>query len=222
MADSVCHRRMSSIGLKGLVGLTGLGVSGFSLMHMATNLLIIFNPIAYNKYAHALAVNPFLYPMEAFLASLFLVHLILAIRLYVRNRNVRGGGYAVLPKNKGTTFAARTMIYSGLLLLVFLVLHLWTFKFGTWYTVTYDGVEMRDLHRLVVEKFQSVPYVAWYIVSLIVLMLHLSHGVVAALQSVGLASSLNRKLRCAGWAFALLVTLGFISQPLYVLFAMRQ
>ena len=65
------------------------------------------------------------------------------------------------------------------------ILHLITFKFGTLYTATYGDAEIRDLHRLVIEVFQSPIYVAWYILSLIALGVHLSHGVASAFKTLG-------------------------------------
>jgi succinate dehydrogenase / fumarate reductase cytochrome b subunit len=107
------------------------------------------------------------------------------------------------------------MALSGLLLLAFLILHLITFKWGTYYSVQYGGIEMRDLYRLVAEKFQNLWFVGWYLLCLCLLGLHLSHGFAATFQSLGFGRVRNRGLRIAGWLFATIVAGGFISQPLY-------
>ena len=107
--------------------------------------------------------------------------------------------------------------------LVFLILHLITFKYGTHYSVTYGGVEMRDLHRLIVEVFQSPVYVGWYVVCLILLGLHLKHGFFAAFNSLGFRHPrYSVCLKCIAWFYCLIVTAGFLSQPLYVYFIYRQ
>jgi succinate dehydrogenase / fumarate reductase, cytochrome b subunit len=92
-----------------------------------------------------------------------------------------------------------------------------TFKYGPHYTTTIDGVEMRDLHRLVIEVFQSPVYVGWYVVSMIAVFLHLSHGFYSAFASLGIyhprySPWLNR----FGYLYAAIIAAGFLSQPLYV------
>ncbi|MEN9723748.1 MAG: hypothetical protein RJB38_1734, partial [Pseudomonadota bacterium] len=174
----------SSIGKKKLVGLTGLAISFFTLAHMAGNLLLFVGPDAYNLYSHKLVSNPAIYVAEAGLVAFFLIHIGLTIQLTMANRAARPVGYAHSGMGvKKTSFAAKTAILSGLLLLSFVVLHLITFKYGPVYTTMVDGVEMRDIYTLVVEKFQQPGYVAWYFLSLVILGLHLSHGVKASFQS---------------------------------------
>lgn len=210
----------STVGKKVVVALSGLGVAAFTLTHVAGNMLILVGPAQYNAYSHALISNPLIYFAEAGLLALFLIHIILAVRLYFCNRSRRGQGYALSVTNadKGTTFAANSMIYSGSLLLAFLVLHLISFKYGTHYDTVHNDVPMRDLHRLVVEKFKDPIYVGWYVFSMLVLWLHMSHGIAGAFQSLGVTSSFNKRLRCLALGFTTVVVLGFLSQPLYVFF----
>lgn len=214
---TVCQFTRSTVGKKFLVAITGLGLSGFLLSHMAGNLLLLVSAEAYNKYSHSLVTNPLIYVAEAGLVFLFLLHLGLAISLWLDNRAARDNRYLVSPKNKGTTFAAKSMIYTGLLTLVFLVLHLITFKYGAHYTVNYNGVEMRDMYRLVAEEFQKPLYIAWYLFALVVLGLHLSHGLSATVQSLGLGSSINCKLKRATIGLVLILILGFMSQPIFMM-----
>jgi succinate dehydrogenase / fumarate reductase cytochrome b subunit len=210
----------TSVGKKTLVGLTGLALSGFVLMHMAGNLLLFVGADAYNGYSHALITNPLLPLAEIGLVVFFLVHVFLAISISLSNRRAHPSHYQVTAPRcqKGASFASKSMIYTGLLVLVFTVLHLITFKYGAFYAVTTKGVEMRDLYRLVIEKFQEPGYVAWYVFALIILGIHLSHGFAACFQSLGIASVRNRRLQMAGQAFAWVVAVGFMSQPLYLFF----
>jgi len=217
-ALNLCQFARTSVGKKFIVGITGLGLSGFALSHMAGNLLLFVGPDAYNRYSHALTSNPLIYVAEAALVLFFLVHMGVAAKLAIENRKAAEVRQPVAARKKDTTFAAKTMIYSGGLLLVFLVLHLITFKYGTYYSYNLDGVEIRDMYRLVQEQFQEPLYVGWYVFSLIVLGLHLSHGVSAAFQSLGVASSLNPGLKKIGMAVALFIAVGFLSQPLYLFF----
>lgn len=214
----------SSVGKKQIIAITGLIWSGFLLTHMAGNLLILVGADAYNKYGHAIITNPGLYPAEAFLAIAFLIHMGLAMKLTLENRKARPVKPAQSPTNcaKGASFASKTMILSGLLVFVFLVTHLKTFKYGPHYSTTVNGVEMRDLHKLIVEEFHEPEEVGWYVFSLIVLGLHLSHGISSLFQTFGLGSVRSCKIKKIGWLFTGLVILGFLSQPLFIFFQRGQ
>lgn len=210
----------SSIGRKQLIGLTGLGLAGFLLTHMAGNMLILAGPEPYNKYSHALISNPLIYIAEGGLLAAFVAHLIFALWISWKNMKSRDTRYAVQPAgDKRTGWTYRTLWAQGLLILVFTILHLATFKYGTHYTANYGGVEMRDLHRLVIEVFHEPGYVIWYVVALFVLMFHLGHGVRSSLQTWGVH---HPRYQCAfrgiSWGYAIIVTLGFLSQPIYVFF----
>lgn len=180
---------------------------------------MLISPKAYNMYGHQMVHNPVFPALEMLLLAAFVFHVVLATQLWFRNRAAR-------PRNnispgsgdKRSSFAVRSMILSGLLLLVFIVLHLITFKFGPHYTVVYDGLEVRDLYRLIQEKFQSPAYVAWYILALLVMGLHLSHGIASLFQSMGFASVRNPRLQKVSFGVAWGVTAGFILQPLWIMF----
>jgi len=105
----------------------------------------------------------------------------------------------------------------GSLILTFIITHLATFKYGTVYETVVNGVPMRDLHRLIVELFQQPSYVVWYVIALIILMFHLSHGAHSIFQSFGfLERKMIKGVRKFAWAYAIIVAVGFLSQPLYV------
>ena len=109
------------------------------------------------------------------------------------------------------------MGFQGSAILAFIILHLITFKYGVSYDTKVDGVIMRDLHRLVLEVFQSPGYVAWYTVCLLLLMFHLSHGAGSIFQSFGfLERKMQNQIKKMAWAYAAVVVAGFLSQPLYV------
>ena len=213
----------ATVGRKQLIGLTGLGLCGFLLMHMLGNLLILVGPQAYNEYSYKLISNPLIYVAEVGLVALFLGHLVFASAISIKNVAARDSRYAVMSNGpKGTSMIQRTLWPQGLLILVFVILHLITFKYGTHYTVNYGGVEMRDLHKLVIEVFQQPLYVAWYLVALVVLGLHVSHGLGSSFQSLGIHHPRYQcAIRCMSLTYAFVVILGFLSQPLYVYFVYR-
>lgn len=210
----------SSVGQKFLVAITGLGLSGFVLAHMLGNLLLFVSADAYNLYGHKLTSTPLIYVAEVGLIAFFITHLTLTIKLTRQNRISRSIAPSQLPSNcsKRASFASRSMALSGLLILAFVILHLVTFKFGTYYETVVDGVKMRDLYRLVAESFKKEWYTAFYLVCMVILFTHLSHGFSAAFQSLGIQSVHNKWLKRIGFAFAFVVGAGFFSQPLYMYF----
>jgi len=211
----------SSIGRKYLMGIAGLVWTGFVLGHMLGNLTLFISAEAYNRYGHAIVTNkPLLYATEGALIGSILIHVIIGVWLTLQNKKANSGKYKVggSAKKKAST-ASKTMIWQGSLLLAFIIYHIITFKLGTEYLINYDGVEMRDLHRLIVEVFQDPLYVFGYVFCLLLLGLHLSHGLGSAFQSVGFNHPRYTPLiKKASIAYGFVVALGFIAQPLYVYF----
>lgn len=200
------------------MGLTGLALSGFVFMHMTGNMLIFKSEEAYNLYGHQITHNP-IYPLLSYgLIAIFLVHIFFGFWLTKDNKSARGSQYA-MPTNgeKAASIPSKTMIYTGTLIAAFVILHLINFKYGTVYSVTYNGVEVRDLARLMVELFKQPGYVFWYIISLVLLGMHLRHGFYACFQSIGFSHpKYTPMLNCLAALYAAVVALGFISQPIYV------
>jgi len=208
----------STIGKKYLMGLAGAVWAGFVLSHMAGNLLMFVSADVYNSYGHALTSGNIIYAIEAILITALIAHIGLAVSLTRQNRAARGGAYAASPRGeKKAQFGSKTMGVQGTVILVFIILHLSTFKYGTHYETTVNGVAMRDLYRLMVEVFQQPGYVFWYVVCLVLLGVHLSHGVGSVFQSFGLMNGRYQPVfRKLSIAYAVIVAVGFIAQPIYV------
>ncbi len=225
MALSSSHGFLrSTIGKKYLMGLAGLIWAGFVFTHMAGNLLIFVGADAYNLYSYTLTSNKLLIVAEVILVLALVAHVCLAISLTKQNRVAGGAGrYAVKAKGeKRARFASTTMGVQGSIVLVFVILHLATFKFGTHYETTVNGVVMRDLFKLMIEVFQSPGYVVWYLVALVLLAFHLSHGVGSVFQSFGWMNGRHQPmLRKLGVVYAVVVAAGFIAQPLYIFLFMK-
>jgi succinate dehydrogenase / fumarate reductase cytochrome b subunit len=210
----------SSVGRKQVMGATGLIWSLFVLTHMAANMLILFSAEKYNLYSHALTSNPLLIVAELGLLATLTFHVIDGVWLTLQNHAARPQKYA-MPTNgaKKARFQSKFMIFHGSLLLVFIILHLITFKWGPVYMTTINGVEMRDLHRLVLEVFQNQWYVLWYVVAMIVVFLHLAHGFYSAFASLGIFHPrFAPYLSKFGYFYAFMIAAGFLSQPIYVYF----
>ncbi len=209
----------SSIGKKYLMGVAGLGWTLFVFGHMAGNLLIFAGSETFNKYGHAMVSNKvLLYGTEFFLSLCLLIHVTLGILLSLENKKAKPAKYVLSPSlEKASGFASKTMAFHGTIILFFIVYHLITFKWGPYYEVEYNGMIVRDLYRLVVEVFSDPAYVSGYVICLILLGIHLSHGVSSVFQSFGFNHPrYTPMIKKAGWFYALVVAGGFISQPIYV------
>lgn len=211
----------TSVGKKFIMGITGLIWAGFVMGHMAGNLLMLISPQAYNAYGHAITSGFLIYAIESVLVGALLVHVFCAYKLTIENRAARGGQrYAMLPNGeKASSLGSKTMAIQGSLILFFVITHIITFKYGTYYETTVNGVVMRDLYRLVHECFQQPGFVVWYLVSLAVLGFHLSHGFGSSFQSLGIKNERTEPLlKKLSLVYAIVVAGGFITQPLYMLF----
>ncbi len=211
MTAAVNHYFRSSIGRKHLVAITGLLLCGFLVGHLSGNLLLLVGPDAFNIYAHKLiSLGPVLYLIEAGLGLVFLVHLYLAARLNIENRQARGKYTMKTRTGRGTTLMSASMPYTGVVLLVFIILHLLNLKFGTNYQTQVDGVPMRDIYRTTVEYFQSPVSVAWYVFAMACAGFHTAHGFSSAFQSLGLNfPKYYPKIKIISYLYAVTIAGGF-------------
>ena len=215
---------LSTVGRKFLLAITGLCLLGFIIVHLMGNLLLLVGPDAFNAYAHKLmSLGPALYLAEVVLLSIFLIHMVTAIAVTWSNWQARPGGYEK-STNQGDpsrmTFSSRTMIWTGLVLLVFLIVHLITFKYGPGveegYVATLDGEQVRDLYRLVIEWFSNGLYVAYYVISMGLLGFHLRHGFWSAFQSLGgFHPRFTPVAYALGVAAGVVLAVGFLGLPVW-------
>lgn len=213
----------TTVGSKILIGLTGLLLFGFLVTHLAGNLtMVLGGGEAFNAYTYKLeSTKPLLYVAEVGLIALFLLHIYKTVTGYFRNSAARPVAYREkhwAGHTSRKSVSSTTMIVSGLILLLFVVVHVRTFKFGPYYVEAATG--NRDLFRLVADTFQNPLYVLFYVVSMVVVGLHLNHGIASAVQSLGLS---NRRIGpgtvWAGRLLALTIAGGFALLPIYVYFA---
>ncbi len=198
------------------MALTGLVLAGFVLGHMTGNLLMFKSPEAINAYAKWLHENvALLWSTRAVLLISVFAHIWAGIQLTLENRAARAGGPAV-EATRRATFASRTMPYSGVVILGFVVFHLlhFTLKMVALGDVSYGP----DVYKMVVAGFSCKTVAVFYIISMLLLCLHLSHGVSSVFQTLGLRNERWRgRLDVIALAYAWIVALGFISIPLAVL-----
>ncbi len=214
----------STIARKFVMAVTGIFLVIFVIGHMLGNLSFIFGgPDAYNTYSHKLmSLGPLLYFIEITLLLIFIGHIVNGIIVTLTNRKARPDRYQTL-KSAGApskqTLFSRSMAVTGVVLLVFTVIHLLSFKYGTYYTTTVNGVEMRDLYRLVDEKFRNPIYAFGYIAVMLLLFSHIRHGFWSAFQSLGTNKPrYSNLLYQLALIIAIVVAFGFIAVPLKVYF----
>lgn len=201
----------SSVGTKLLVGVTGFLLFLYLVLHIGGNVMVFLGPDTFNGYSEILLSNPLIVPIEILLLLTFLLHVYQTITMTLANRHARPvkyvqKKYAGAPSRK--TIASATMIFSGLWLLLFIIIHVRTFKFGTEYE-TAAGV--RDLYRLEMENFSNPITVAFYVLSMLVVGSHLWHGTSSAFQSLGVENrTWTPSILAAGKAAAVLIAGGFI------------
>ena len=211
----------SSVGSKVLIGITGVLLFLYLLIHIAGNLVVFLGPAAFNKYAYTLESNPVLPVIELVLLSWFVVHIYKTVRMYLSNQATRPVAYAKKKSAGHTsrkTFSSTTMIFSGLWLLAFLLVHVKAFHdgWGNQYEWPAGG---RDLYRQEMETFQNPLMVGFYIISMLVVGSHLWHGVSSASQSLGVdAPAWTRLILPVGKALAVLIAGGFIVIALFAHF----
>jgi succinate dehydrogenase / fumarate reductase cytochrome b subunit len=215
----------TSVGSKILIALTGLGLGIFLIAHLAGNLLFLAGPATFNEYSHKLVSNPLVYVAELGLLAVFLLHLGKTVAGFMGNAAARPQAYAAKkwaktknPKSR-KSLASATMIVTGTITLLFVVSHLFTFKFGTYYE-TPDGI--RDLYRLQVEIFSNPGYVGFYLVAMGVIFSHLWHGLSSAAQSLGIDHpSWTPRILVLGRVLTAVIAGGFFVLPILTFFVSR-
>jgi succinate dehydrogenase / fumarate reductase, cytochrome b subunit len=216
-----CSFYRSSIGKKWVVAVTGAMLIGFVVAHLIGNLQFFAGPAVINEYGTKLRHLPFggLWLMRAGLLAVAVLHIVTTIILVKQNRAAKGQGYAK-KSSAQTKLATRLMALSGILLLSYAVFHLahfTTHNVDPTYAGWKDG-EHHDVYRMLVAGFSNVGISVFYIVAMVLLAMHLSHGAASLFQTLGLRTkALSCCLGCCAQAFAWIVCAGYISIPVAVL-----
>ncbi len=214
----------SSVGKKVLMAFTGLFWILYLLEHLIGNLLLLISdPAPYNKYADVLlSFGKLLWIAEAVLIGTILVHIISGISVWLSSRTARPVKYSKTANAGGKsrkTISSITMIYTGIILLIFMFFHVNMFKFGAHYTIMIDGKEMLDLHRVVYEAFANPVIVFSYAAIFVLLGFHLRHAFWSAFQSLGISHPRYTPfINFLGVFVAVVMAGGFIFIPLYIFF----
>ena len=226
MGGLICFLK-SSVGAKVVMAVTGLALAGFVVGHLTGNLLLFAGRDAINSYAEWLKTNPQItWVARGGLLVMFLLHVRTGIVLQAANRAARPERY----EHESTVqapLASRSMLLTGMLVFVYVLMHLAHFTFGLLdgqahaltETIQRAGEEVtrHDVYGMVVASFSSNIYVFIYVVAMLVLGLHLSHGLSSLFQSLGLRHpSYTPWIQRGALALAWILTAGYIALPLSV------
>lgn len=202
----------TSIGKKLMMAVTGLSFLGFLAAHLAGNLTIYGGADAFNGYAeHLHALGVLLNVAEFGLLFLFVVHVLCGLLLFWQNYKARPVGYAVSRNPGGKTIGSATMPYTGLFILAFIVFHLLNFSF-----VDKTGT---TIYQIVSNAFQNPVYVGLYVLAMLVVALHVSHGFWSLFQTFGLNHpKYMPAITAGGLVLSVVFGLGFGFLPIYIAF----
>lgn len=215
----------SSITKKIIMSLAGLFLVSFLLVHLGINLLVLFDDTyeKFNQAAHFMATNPLIQIFQWVLFIGFIVHIIYGTVLQIQNWSARPVKY----HRKGyseLSYFSKFMIHTGVIVFIFLILHFANFfivaKFGHLEPKTYDSGTYENMGGEIVRVFEMGWYVAFYVVSILLLGFHLEHGFQSAFQSLGINHwKYTPVVKVIGTIVAILITIGFVSIPLVIYFS---
>jgi succinate dehydrogenase / fumarate reductase cytochrome b subunit len=213
----VARAYSSSLGKKYVMAITGLALLVFVILHMAGNLQIFLGREAINAYAAFLKSKPaLLWTARIGLLAIVVMHITAALQLVSENNDARPVSYAE-GKPVATSLAARTIFVSGIIIFAFIIYHLLHFTLGVTnpeYMTLKDPVDPlhHDVYRMMIQGFSNPLVSAFYILSMGLLCMHLSHGVSSSFQSLGLRN--KRNVRAFGQTARLVALVIFIGNCL--------
>jgi len=209
-----------SIGRKAVVAVTGLCMVLFVVVHLLGNSTIFAGPDGINAYAEKLhGLGPFVWAFRLVMLCLLLLHVVFAILLTLENWAANPGKYAVKKMLKAT-FAGETMIWTGLLLLAFLVYHLlqFTVRITPDIVLGNDAKNRVDVFTMVITSFRITPIALVYVAAMVTLFLHLSHGIQSIFQSIGLNNDKTMpEFTLLGKLLSALFLVGYSAIPVLIL-----
>lgn len=205
----------SVIGKKVIMAVTGILLVGFLLSHMASNILVFKDPAALDEYAAWLrSFGPLLWVARLGLLGLAVLHVLMALQLTALARRARPAAYEHLER-RSSTLGARTMRVGGFVLLFFIVFHILHFTTGT----VHPDFRHGEVGANLIRGFQLQPAVAaFYIVAMMALGLHLSHGIWSFFQTLGWHHPRWERVRLGvAWGLTILIAGGLLVIPIGVL-----
>ncbi|WP_340105041.1 succinate dehydrogenase cytochrome b subunit [Rhodohalobacter sp. 8-1] len=220
---SLLKAASSQVGRKFLTGLTGIFLFIFVVFHLSGNLAIFGDVDAMNRYSMFLHdLGPLLWIARIGLLAVFLIHTYIGISIWILKRRARPQKYEVYSSKGGPSrqsLSSRSMAFTGVVLLIFVVIHIDTFALGDTGTVMIDGQQTHDIKSLVIETFQGPYYAFGYTFVMLLLGVHLGHGIWSSFTSLTVKSKkASAIIYSIGIIFAILMAVGFLFIPMYIYF----
>lgn len=208
----------SSIARKVAMALSGLFLITFLSLHFFINMVSVFSADAFNAMSHFMGYNPLIqFVMQPVLIAGVVFHFVMGMVLELQNKKARPVSYVKYDGAANASWASRNMIISGLVVLAFLGLHFFDFWI---HEMTYKYVESGAINETryfeeLVAKFESPVRTGIYVVAFVLLAIHLWHGFSSSFQSVGFNNKFSATIQKLGYAFAIVVPVGFIFIALF-------
>ncbi len=211
----------STILSKIVMAVSGAAIVGFLIAHLSGNLLVFGGPEKINAYGQGLRdLGPLLWVLRIGILVFFVLHIISSIYLADKNRSARPVSYAK-KKSIQSTIASRTMFYSGVTILTFVIYHLMHYTFGMiqpdFYHgeyILHDGRTVHDVYSMMIHGFTNPFIVVTYLLAMTFVCMHLSHAISSAFQTLGFNhTKYNGIIKTAGIGLATILWLGYMSIP---------
>ncbi len=208
----------SSIARKVAMALSALFLVFFLIIHLTVNVISVFSEEVYNTASHFMGTNPLIqFAMQPALFFGVVFHFVMGFILEIKNRGARQINYVKNKAGENSSWMSRNMLYSGLVILAFLVLHFIDFWFPE-INHKYIAVLPEDPTRYFEElqvKFISPYRVVAYVLAFVFLALHLLHGFQSSFQSMGMNNRYTKSVKNFGKIYAIIIPLGFIFIALF-------
>ena len=208
----------SSISRKVTMSLSGLFLVIFLAQHLFINLMSVFSPETFNSLSHFMGTNGLVqFVMQPILIIGVVLHFVTGFILEAQNRKARPIKYGAYKGNNNSTWVSRNMLISGLVILVFIAVHMYDFFFPE---IAYKYIEMKPddptrYHPETIAKFVSPVRTFGYVLAFVLLAMHLWHGFASSFQSIGFNNKYSRALQGFTKFYAVVVPLGFIFIALF-------
>jgi succinate dehydrogenase / fumarate reductase cytochrome b subunit len=201
----------SSVGKKILMAVTGLCLIGFLTVHLLGNVMAFAGAEAFNGYAAKLhSLQPYLSVFNLGLAILGLVHVVIGTLLFFENLKARPTKYKIYKNPGGRTIGSNTMPYTGVLILIFVIFHLLKF--------TFVDKSVTPIYQQMTAAFANPEWVFLYVVAIVIVAVHISHGFWSMFQTFGMNNSRHLPLIMKlGLLVTLVFGIGFGILPIYLL-----
>ncbi|MGL5112555.1 MAG: succinate dehydrogenase cytochrome b subunit [Flavobacterium sp.] len=210
----------SSIARKVAMALSGLFLISFLSLHFFINMVSVFSADAFNAMSYFMGYNPLIqFVMQPILIAGVVFHFVMGMVLELQNKKARPVSYVKYDGAANASWASRNMIISGLVVLAFLGLHMYDFWFAEMSHKYVHGIvdpeNTTRFYEELVHKFENPIRTGLYAVAFILLAIHLWHGFSSSFQSVGFNNKFSATIQKLGYAFAIVVPVGFIFIALF-------